>query len=64
MKTKQRLRTWLTARTWVTLTALVILGVGEGWMLIRMWSDWEQHKYPVGSRPDAVIVSANTLPFP
>jgi len=64
MKSKQRLRNWLAARTWVTLAALVVLGVGESWMLTRMWSDWEQHNYPVRTRPDALIVSANNLPWP
>ena len=64
MKTTQRLRTRLAARTWLTLLALVFLGVGEGWMLTRMWSDWEQHRYPVGARLDAVVVSADNLPLP
>jgi len=64
MKTQQRLRQWLAARTCVTLATLVILGVGEGWMLTRLWSDWEQQKHPVATRPDAIIVSADNVPWP
>ena len=64
MKTKQRLRIWLAARSRLALAALVLLGVGGGWMLAGMWSDWEQRRYPVQSQAGAVMVSADRLPLP
>lgn len=64
MKANDRLRSRLAFRNLLTFATLVMLAVGESWLLTTTWSDWEQHKGPVRPQPNPIVLPVNALPLP